>query len=107
MITTSQRDTRISVERKTVVRDSHNEETATWAVHAPAYAAVRWGTGAERIEAAQVAGNQSATFIVNSTAKMREVTIEDRIVLRGDAWNIEAVATPVRGEIHFTASRSV
>ena len=107
MTRSSERTERIVVERASATRDSHNEPVENWAELGRAYAAVRWGSGQERIENQQRAGVQAATFTVAGHAAMRAATIRDRIVYRGAEWNIVAIATPVRGEIAFTAERSV
>lgn len=101
-----QRDTLVIIQRATVTRGSLNGKNKSWAEHGRAYAAVRYGSGRERLEAATMGSEQGATFTVRSTEAMRQVTIADRLLEAGDVWNIVAVAPIGRGMIQFTCQRS-
>lgn len=99
---------RIAVERATVTTDSYNEEVRSWVLFTEAYAQIRWGSGDQRMQAAQEGGVQAVTFIVMQTPDLRAVTITDRIVRGDEMWNIVAIADGrQRGEIEFTARRDV
>ena len=100
------RDRKIVFERATVTQDDYGEEIATWASWSGAWASVRYGTSAERREAAAEQGSQAATFRVLATAKTRAVTITDRIAFEDAAWDIEGIAPIGREEIEFTAVRA-
>jgi head-tail adaptor len=101
---TSNFDTRIRFERATQTRDLENQVVESWALLVEAKAAVRWGRGSERAEAAATTGVQVGTFIVRATPGTRDVGLGDRIVGAGATWNIIARAEPHRHELHFTAS---
>ena len=100
------RTSRIVFERATTVDDDYGQKTPTWATWAAAYASLRWGTSAERRQAASEQGSQAATFRVLATAKTKAVTVRDRIVFDGTNWDIEGIAPIGRTEIEFTATRA-
>lgn len=99
---------RIVFERAAKGQDANGEEIDTWVEHARALAAVFFGRGDERRQAARETGTQSATFGVPSTALTRSVGYADRIAYQDGAWDITGIApdTPKRGEIEFTAVRA-
>lgn len=107
MIGAGKRDTRIAFERAEVTADSYNEEVSTWLPLQKAFAAVRYGTSAERREIAATRSQQSATFRVVATVALRTVTGKDRIVLRDQIWNISGPPAAIgRTELEFTATRA-
>ncbi len=107
MLHAGQRDTLIIVERATVTENGLGEEVSTWAEFTRGYAVRRWGSGAERLERAQLRGAQGATFTVLVTPEMANVTLGDRINDGGTIWNIAARADISRHEIAFTVERVV
>jgi SPP1 family predicted phage head-tail adaptor len=100
------RDQLITIERGTVTVDDYGGETPTWATLATAWAQVRRGTGQERREASQEAGSQAATFVTDWNPTLEVVQVTDRIIYRGDTWDITDVAPDGNREIQFTATRS-
>jgi hypothetical protein len=70
-----------------------------------AWAAIFYGRGTERREAAIEGAEQSATFNVATNADLRAVRVTDVIQLGGDSWDITSVAPMDRSEIDFTAVR--
>lgn len=109
MIRAGKRQFRIVFERATVVRSALGVETeGPWAAIEPAMAAISWGSGAERREAAAENASQAATFRVIATAALRGVTPKDRISYDGAAWDITGIAPvgDLHREIEFTAMRS-
>lgn len=102
-----ERDQLIIFERATVVADDYGGETPTWATYAAAWAQVRRGTGQERREASQETGAQAATFVTDWNPTLDAVQITDRILYRGDDWDVTDVAPDGNKEIQFTATRSV
>lgn len=106
-VTAGKRDRKVVFERATTVQDDHGEEVPSWAPIVGAFAAVSWGAGSERREAAQEQGTQAATFRVLATAKTRSVSLKDRLMMGGEAWDITSIAPVTRGEIEFTATRAV
>ena len=93
-------------ERSAATQDAYGEDQLGWSTWAAAMASVRFGSSAERREAAAEQGSQAATFRVLATAKTRAVTVRDRISFSGAAWDIEGIAPIGRSEIEFTAVRS-
>ncbi|MGX7896890.1 phage head completion protein [Tsuneonella sp. HG222] len=107
MLGAGKRDRKIAFERASVTKDSHNEEVSTWSVWCAAWAAVRFGSSAERRQSAAEQASQAATFRVLTTAKTRAVTERDRIVMAGAAWDIEGPPALIgRTELEFTATRA-
>lgn len=103
------RDTLVTIERATAVQDAYGEETQTWAEHAIEWAAVYWGRGDERRQAAAEQGSQAATFQMLSNNATRDVTIRDRIRSSQGTFNIVGIApdTPSRGLVELTAVRAL
>ncbi len=102
-----ERNELISFERGTATLDEHGGETLAWAEIATAWTQVRRGKGQERREASQEAGSQSATFVCDWTPTLETVGLKDRVLCRGQAWDITDVALEGSNrEIQFTAIRS-
>lgn len=99
----------IVFQRGTPSTDSYGGETMTWATLTSEWAAVFYGRGDERRQAAMEKGAQSATFQVPSHTLTQSVTLKDRITHGGSTWDIVGIApdTPKRGEIEFTAVRAL
>lgn len=108
-MTAGRRDTLVAFESATVVQDNYGEETPTWAAQGEEWAAIYYGRGDERRQAAMEQGLQAATFQVLDNGQTRAVTLKDRIVCDGDPWDIVGIApdTPKRGHIEFTATRAL
>lgn len=102
-MTAGRRDNLITIQRGTPTTDNYGEETLTWANLATAWAAVFYGKGDERRQAAMEQGRQPATFQVLSNSVTRAVSLEDRIVHNGMNWDIEGIAPMDRAHIEFTA----
>lgn len=103
------RDQLIVIQRATVASTNDYGEVVEGAPseYATAWAQVRRGTGQERREASQEAGSQAATFVTDWNATLEAVQITDRIIYRGDTWDITDVAPDGNKEIQFTATRAV
>lgn len=70
------------------VDDGYNTVPGGWAEFAREYAAVTFGRGTERRAAAQEQASAAATFHVLSNPKTRDVSVTDRIVFDGGAWDV-------------------
>lgn len=105
MTPAGRRDRKIAFLRATKTRDDHNEPLLTWAPVGAAWAAIWFGRGEERRQAAREAGGQAATFNVLANAMTRGVTVEDRIGAEGGEWDITGISPMNRAEIEFTARR--
>lgn len=106
MIGAGKRDTLVEFQRSSGSSDDYNQEEEAWEKIESAFVAVRWGTAAERRDAGMNQSRQTATLRVVATTKLRAVTGKDRVLIRGDAWNV--VAPPARIgqlELEITISR--
>lgn len=106
-MTAGRRDRLITLQGYTTTQDAAGEETQTWADLGTEWAAVFYGKGDERRQAAMEQGEQAATFQVLSNEITRAVSIRDRIVLDGDNWDVIGIAPMNRAEVEFTATRSL
>ncbi len=108
-MTAGRRDTLVALESATVVQDDYGQEVPTWAAQGEEWAAIYYGRGDERRQAAMEQGLQAATFQVLSNGMTRAVTLKDRLVCDAEPWDIVGIApdTPERGLIEFTATRSL
>lgn len=99
-------DTLVEFQRATIVRSPLGvEQPGEWAETEKAWSKVLYGTGAERRQAAAEGASQTATFRVASTAKLRGVIEQDRILMKGAGWGITSIAPiGVNDEIEFTAT---
>ncbi|MBX7496766.1 head-tail adaptor protein [Qipengyuania sp. 6B39] len=101
------RDQLVKLERATVTQDAYNEDVESWGTIGQEWAAVFYGQGSERRQAAMEQGQQAATFNMLSNPVTQGLRLTDRIAHAGAAWDIEGIAvdTPCRGEIEVTAVR--
>ena len=99
------RDQQIGFHRASVVADEYGTEVPSWAEIAQRWAAVNYGRGDERREAAREGGAQPATFIVLADEITRTIGLTDRIAFAG-VWEIKGIAPRGRAEIEFSAVRA-
>jgi SPP1 family predicted phage head-tail adaptor len=83
-------DQRVTVENKTVARNSIGEETETWAALATVWASYRPVRADERIAGAQLQAEFDAVFRIRS---LPGVTAESRVTWRGQRFDL--VGQPV------------
>jgi len=107
-MTAGKRDQLIELQTYTTTTDDYGGETQTWTTAAEEWAAVFYGRGDERRQAAMEQGQQPATFQVLDNDVTRAMTVSGRIVHDGANWDIvgKALDTPERGLIEFTAVRA-
>lgn len=98
----------IELQTFTATQDEYGEAVETWTTAATEWAAVFYGRGDERRQAAMEQGAQPAVFQVLSNEDTLAVTVAGRIVHGGADWDIVGIApdTPERGLIEFTATRA-
>ncbi|HEY8604721.1 head-tail adaptor protein [Tsuneonella suprasediminis] len=107
-MTAGQKNTRVVFERATVVPDDYGQEIEIWAPIGRAWAAINWGRGDERRQAAIESGSLSATFTVYDNAMTRGLGLKDRLMLEGAAWDItSSVPGKERGDRDITAVRAL
>lgn len=101
------RDQRITFQRNVPTESEHGDQLPGWTPLGDAWAAVHYGRGDERRQAASEQRVQSATFVVATCAMARGVTVLDRIVHAGQAWNIIGIVPrEQKGEIEYDARRA-
>lgn len=107
-MTAGRRDQLVSLDRSTTTTDEYNEEVPAWAEFAQEWAAIYYGRGDERRQAAMEQGSQAATFNVLSNERTRSLVLTDRLTVGGVVWDIRSLApdTPKRGEIEIDAVRN-
>ncbi|MAE92976.1 MAG: phage head-tail joining protein [Pelagibaca sp.] len=100
------RDQEVILQRYTTEQNDYGEEVETWSDIGSEWAAIFYGRGSERRQAAMERGAQPATFQMLSNPVTRALTVKDRIEF-GAAWDIVGVSpdTPERGLIEITAVR--
>lgn len=69
---------RVTIERATVSRDSHNQAVSTWSTHATRYASARPAPGTERFQNAETAADAPMRFVFMYEPGL--VTVEDRLL---------------------------
>lgn len=92
---------------RTFTEDALGTETEADGTPVRAWAAVTFGSGADRREAGQAGSDQSATFRVLSCAALREADARWQIDFAGARWGITSIV-PIDNdatEIEFTATR--
>jgi head-tail adaptor len=97
---------RCTFQRPTVARGGLGVvQESAWADLGSRFCAVRFGSSAERREAAVERATQGATFRCIADALVRDVKVTDRIVHAGLTWDIVGLAPIGHGprEIEFTA----
>ncbi|MBB3034051.1 head-tail adaptor protein [Alteriqipengyuania lutimaris] len=107
MVRIGRRDKLVTLERATMAQNDYGEEVPTWSAIGQEWAAVFYGRGDERRQAAMEQGSQPATFGMLANPITLGLKVTDRIQHAGTVWDIEGMApdTPRRGEIEITAVR--
>lgn len=88
MIGAGKRNRRIRVEAATITKNGFNEPVKTWGPYCTAMAAVIFGSGQERRDAAQEGASAAATFVVPHNPRTKAISVEYRIQFDGSAWDI-------------------
>lgn len=84
--------------------DGYTKQPGAWAHYANAWARIRYGTAAERREAAQESASRTATFEFDWSPTLKAVTSRDRLVVFDTAWDIsDAAVIGINREVHITA----
>lgn len=105
MTRAAQRRERIIFLREGAERDAWNQPTGGWGAIGRARAAIYYGAGTERRQAAQEQGVQAASFSCLASELTRSITTADRLEHKGAVWNITAIV-PIGRDIDFTATRA-
>lgn len=108
-MTAGRRDHLVTFERLSITEDEYGAPLpGGWAMFAQEWAAIFWGAGSERRQAAMEQGSQAATFQVPSNETTRGLTIKDRITCEAGTFDITGIAPdmPKRGLIEITGVRA-
>lgn len=94
----------VRIQRSTVVTDDYGGETPTWHDLATAWAAVRYGTGQERRQAAQENASLAATFEFDWSPGLAAVQPTDRLYAFDTVWDVaSAVVIGANRDVHISA----
>ncbi|MAG24952.1 hypothetical protein CMI47_05170 [Candidatus Pacearchaeota archaeon] len=107
-MTAGRRDQLVTLERYSATMNEYNEEVDfVWTPLGQEWAAVYYGKGSERRQAAMEQGSQPANFQFLSNAQTRGLTLKDRIEHNG-VWDVVGISpdTPERGLLEVTAVRA-
>lgn len=98
---------RITIQRITSTTDPLGGETKEWADLASCYAAITFGTGKERRQAAQETASAPATFHIRRNSTTATLTPADRVSFDGSDWDIISAvpSREFRADIDITAVR--
>lgn len=101
------RDQEVILQRYTTEQNDYGEEVETWSDIGSEWAAIFYGRGSERRQAAMEQGSQPANFQFLSNAQTRGLTLKDRIEHNG-VWDVVGISpdTPERGLLEVTAVRA-
>lgn len=108
-MTAGRRDQLVDLQTYTVTQDGAGEEEKTWSMVAQEWAAVFYGRGDERRQAAMQQSSQTATFQMLRNAVTDALLPQDRIVHANANWDIAgppALDTPKRGLLEVEATRA-
>lgn len=97
------RDTRVVFERAQASLDDHGGEVSAWGDLGKEHAAIIYGRGSERRQAAMERGAQSVTVQARANNLTRGVTVRDRVRFSGRTWDIEGIV-PRRDVVEFDVS---
>jgi head-tail adaptor len=100
-----QRNKLVIIQRATSIKDDYGEPIETWAEIGQVLAAIIYGRGDERRQAAMEQGMQPATFQALSSDVTRKVQLRDRLIAEGMIWDVRGVVrdSPQRGTVEFVA----
>jgi len=83
---------RITFQRLTEGDDGYGNVVTGWTDHLTVWANVRETPGKEIVAAGRVEASRTATIRVRASSQSRGVTAADRIIARGQIWNIRGVS---------------
>jgi head-tail adaptor len=94
----------VALQRAVVTSNDYGDELRNWSNFGTAYAAVLYGDGQERRQAAQENATQAATFNFDWNPTVAGIRPTDRLFCFDTHWDV-ASAVVIRGnkEVHVTA----
>lgn len=98
----------VTFQRAVISSDDYGGETKTWQTLATGYAAVLYGTGQERREAAQENASVAATFIFDWSPTFASVRTTDRLYCFDTVWDIASVVViGANRDVHITTTANL
>lgn len=98
----------VTIQRATTAVDDYGGETKTWHTLATGWAAVRYGTGQERREAAQENAAVAATFEFDWNPTVAAIRPTDRLYCFDTVWDVaSAVIIGGNSEVHVTTTANL
>lgn len=85
-------DTRITIQRQTTGDDGYGNVTTGWAdlPGGKLWANMRETPGKEVVAAGRLEASRTATILVRASSLSRTITPADRVIARGQVWNIRS-----------------
>ncbi|WP_223639217.1 phage head closure protein [Rhodobacter sp. TJ_12] len=97
-------NTRITIQRATSGDDGYGNVTTGWAdmevapgVPMKLWADIRETPGKEVVAAGRLEASRTATICVRASSRSRTITAADRIIARGQVWNIRSICAVADG----------
>ena len=83
---------RVTIQRATNSDDGFGNTISGWSDLLTVWANVRETPGKEIVAAGRIEASRTATIRVRASSQSRGVTAADRIIARGQSWNIRSVS---------------
>ncbi|SHI90963.1 head-tail adaptor protein [Wenxinia saemankumensis] len=83
---------RVTIERQAEEPDEFGNVSGAWSAHLTLWADVLERTGGEKLAGGAIEAGRLATVRLRSSSASRGITAADRLVARGDTWNIRSIA---------------
>lgn len=85
-------NTRIVVQRATTGDDGYGNVITGWAYLLTVWANVRETPGKETVAAGRLEASRTATIRIRASSDAKAITPADRVLARGQIWNIRSIA---------------
>ena len=83
---------RVTIQRATTADDGFGNTISGWSDLLTVWANIRETPGKEIVAAGRIEASRTATIRVRASSLSRGVTAADRIIARGQFWNIRSVS---------------
>lgn len=98
---------RITIQRATSGDDGYGNVIASWADLATIWANIRETPGKETVAAGRIEASRTATIRVRASSLSRSISAADRVVARGQVWNIRSVIEIDRATLELLVEAGV
>lgn len=82
----------VTFQRQSEMDDGHGNVTGPWVDHLTVWADVLERLGGEKLSAGKLEASRMATIRVRTSPEVADMTEANRIVARGQFWNIRSIA---------------